>query len=716
MLRAQGSFPFQLVVQQGSTAQNISNGTALNIAANGVNQGVQLGLLVTNNGSAPATFSTPQLIGDTTDFTVTLNAPSPIVQPGNTTAFTISFTPSKTTQVSALLTIPYTLNPASGSSSTGSISLTLNGTTPAFIFSYTVPPLSNATLVTNGQTIPFPATALGSSVNGTFSITNNGTAAGSITAIAVSGAAFQVQSLPLLPGNLAAGQTLNIAIVYKPTGAQTDSGTLTITLPSQTITINLTGSSTSALLQYTLTVGGKSSTITAGQTITLPDTNVATSSTASITLTNTGNSTATITPIGIAGQAFQLTSAPAVPLSLAPAATATITFTFTPPQSGTFSGTLQVGSDSFPLTGKGLGASYTYSYAAGSTTVPVVANGGVFFPPTQVGQSASTTFTITNGGTSSGAISSIFVGAANSPFSLSGLPPLPVAVAAGQSITFQITFTPTAAGAASDALHLDGTQFALSGPGNPPPTLPSYSFTGASGTQAPLQQTAVGLSLASAYPVGITGTLTMNVVPQGISADPAIQFATGGRTANFTIPANTLNAVFPDGSSSIKLQTGSTAGTITLVPAFQTSGGGQLTPSNPPALQLAVPPVAPILTGAQVVSETASTVSGGSSASITLAISGVTNSQNLDHIDFTFTPAANYSLSSTSLSIQVSSVATTWFQSTAGQGFGGQFTAAVPLTLSSGSGGKTLLNAIASISVTASNAQGTSTPVTVALQ
>src|SRR5579863_2239826 len=94
------SFPFQLVVQRGSTAQNISNGTTVSVSSNGVGQSIQLTLLVTNNGNAPATFSTPQLLGDATDFSVNLSAPTPVVQPGNTTEFTINFTASTTSAVS----------------------------------------------------------------------------------------------------------------------------------------------------------------------------------------------------------------------------------------------------------------------------------------------------------------------------------------------------------------------------------------------------------------------------------------------------------------------------------------------------------------------------------------------------------------------------------------------------------------------------------------
>jgi hypothetical protein len=295
-------------------------------------------------------------------------------------------------------------------------------------------------------------------------------------------------------------------------------------------------------------------------------------------------------------------------------------------------------------------------------------------------------------------------------YSLSGLPQSPVAIAPNASVSFPVVFTPTAIGAAGGTLQLDGVQFALSGAGTPPPALPAYLFTGASGTQSPLQQPGIGISLASSYPLAISGTLTMNVSPDVFSADPAIQFSTGGRTVAFTIAANTTNAVFANGSSTIKFQTGSTAGAISFVPSFQTASGGvQLTPASPQTLSLVVPAAAPVLTGAQVTVQSA--------AGITLAIIGASNTESLTQLNFVFTPRPNFNLSNATFTVPLSGVASAWFQSAAAQAFGGQFTATVPFSFASSVTSLTTPeNAIGTITITATNSQGTSAPVIVSLQ
>lgn len=703
----QNGFPFELVVQQTSSATVIPNGATINIPAQSVGTPVQLSLVVTNTGQTSATFGGPKLVGDTTDFSVTASSLLPSVPPGQSETFAIVFTPSVVNAVSALVNISFAVAPATagGASSTGFITVDLVGTAPGYLLSYIAPPLSNAIALSNNGTVQFPSTPVGGSSTAILAITNNGTAPGPVNAITISGAAFQTQGLPLLPGNIASGQTLQVSIVYRPSGAQTDVGILTISLPSQTITINL--AVTPSQFQYTVTQGGQTTTLGPSQAIAVANTSVGGSSIVSLTVTNASSSAATIGNITVTGQGFLLSASPVVPLTLQANASTSLAFTFAPQQAGNFSGTLQVGNDSFAITGKGLAPAYTYSYTAGSATATVIAGGSLFFPPTQVGQSTTTTFTITNGGTTSGTISSIFIGEGNSPYSLSSLPPLPVTVAPTQSISFQITFTPVTTAIAAGTLHLDGAQFVLAGPGNSPPPLPSFSFSGASGIQQPLQQPTVGLSLAAPYSLPISGTLTMTVASDGISADPAIQFATGGRTASFTIAPNTLSAVFANGSSTLGLQTGSTAGTITLTPSFQTAGGAQLTPANPATLQFTVPQTAPILTAVQVVAQTAN--------GVTLAVSGVSDSQALTHVDFTFTPAPNFNLSGSTVSVPVSSAATAWFQSAAAQQFGGQFTVTVPFTLTT-SATKTPLSAIASISATATNTQGTSAPVSLKLQ
>ena len=63
-------------------------------------------------------------------------------------------------------------------------------------------------------------------------------------------------------------------------------------------------------------------------------------------------------------------------------------------------------------------------------------------------------------------------------------------------------------------------------------------------------------------PVPVSGRMTLTFA--GSIDDPAIQFEGGGRTVNFTIPANSTQAVFAGNATSSSFQTGTIAGTITL--------------------------------------------------------------------------------------------------------------------------------------------------------
>ena len=96
---------------------------------------------------------------------------------------------------------------------------------------------------------------------------------------------------------------------------------------------------------------------------------------------------------------------------------------------------------------------------------------------------------------------------------------------------FQITikFTPVAVGFSNGTLTIDTTSVTLVGSGTQPPPLPAYTITGPGGTVAALSQPSIGLKLAGGYPVAVSGTLTISVT-SSFPADPAVQFASGGRT------------------------------------------------------------------------------------------------------------------------------------------------------------------------------------------
>ena len=77
-----------------------------------------------------------------------------------------------------------------------------------------------------------------------------------------------------------------------------------------------------------------------------------------------------------------------------------------------------------------------------------------------------------------------------------------------------------------------------------------------------------------AFPHDVSGTLTLGFTPDAThpADDPAIQFATGGRTVTFTIPANTVLARFGANSQSgpMAFQAGTVAGNLSFTGTLQT--------------------------------------------------------------------------------------------------------------------------------------------------
>jgi len=701
---ASAQIPFQITAQTATSTQLVANGTNINLVANSVGQSLQLTLTVTYTGSGTASLSSAQLFGSSS-FALT-GSGSGSLGPGQATTYQVTYTPTSGTQTSASLSIPFTQTVGTAVSS-GSITLSFTGLSSQFILGYAIQPQGNAIPLTSGGTLTFPPTAVGTTTTATLAIENTGSAAGTLSSFTVTGGAFQTTGLPLLPGTIGAGQTVQISVVYTPTAVQADSGTIQMVLSGQTITINLAGTGISSQLKFQFTSGTQTLPVNLNQ-VSLPNTSVGSTATVSVTAVNSGNTSATLNGISLTGSGFQLVTAPPFPQTLLPNGSISFTFAFTPPSAGNFTGYLALGGTTLTITAQGLGPLYQYSYTTGSVVNSVSPGGNLFFPTVQLGQTSATTFTITNMGTAPGTISGIYIGEANSPFAITGLPAFPQTLAPNQSVSFRVTFSPTTVASVTGTLHIDGTAFVLAGAGGAPPPFPSYSLSGPQGTLGPLQQPAIGLTLAAPYSLAVTGTLTLVAVPNGFAADPSIQFSTGGKTVAFSIPANTTAAVFANGSNSIELQTGSTSGTITLTPTFQTASGVALTPAASQNLQLVVPASVPLLVGAEVTSQTA--------AGITLAISGVTNTQNLSELDFTFTAAPGFGVTGGTASVSVSSVAAAFFESAAAQAFGGQFVATIPFSFTSSNKSVTSpSSAVTSVSITAKNAQGTSTPLVVSL-
>jgi hypothetical protein len=213
--------------------------------------------------------------------------------------------------------------------------------------------------------------------------------------------------------------------------------------------------------------------------------------------------------------------------------------------------------------------------------------------------------------------------------------------------------------------------------------------------------------MASPYPLAIDGTLKLSFVSSVFTDDPSIQFASGGRTVNFTIPANSMQAMF-NGKPSIALQTGTTAGSIVITPSFAMLGGFDLTPPSPDPLTIAIPRVAPQVSSASISAVTAT--------SFTIVLNGYSTTRSIRKLDVQFTPKPGEALSTTHLTLDVSAASAAWYQSSASQNAGGSFLAAIPFVLTSGNSTDDLVRRLQSVSVSATNDEGASAAATVVIQ
>lgn len=206
---------------------------------------------------------------------------------------------------------------------------------------------------------------------------------------------------------------------------------------------------------------------------------------------------------------------------------------------------------------------------------------------------------------------------------------------------------------------------------------------------APHGQGNVTIDLAGTGSDFVSGTVTLTFTPDpGLPDDPAVRFANGGRSAPFSGQAGSL--------APIPLQMGTVAGTITLQ-ATVYDGGIDITPSPAPVRTIRIAPAPPTL------------ISGSlrrTSTGLEVTITGFATSRNVTSATFRFAITAGESLQSPETAVQLNQAFTAWYNDQASTQYGSQFVYTQPFTVQ----GNT--QAITGGTVTLTNAQGTSAPLT----
>jgi hypothetical protein len=222
----------------------------------------------------------------------------------------------------------------------------------------------------------------------------------------------------------------------------------------------------------------------------------------------------------------------------------------------------------------------------------------------------------------------------------------------------------------------------------------TLTAVGVPDTATPTQQLPFELRAAAPTAQSISGSLVLMFAPNVATpcsgvCDEMLQFATGGRTLAFSIPANQTSATFTVPSPAILI--GTTAGTVTLVAQIQ----------NGPAITvktMTINRATPRVVQLEVVRNTA-----GFEARVT----GYSTSRAITSVVFRFEQRAGSVLQTTEIPV-TPSLFDAWFRSAESGPLGGQFRYVQPFAITGDP------NAIGSVSVILGNDQGTTTSSSVA--
>ena len=362
----------------------------------------------------------------------------------------ISLASGQSTSISAVF------KPTAGNADKGTITITSNAAgSPSLVTlsgTGTTGTTAAAALTVTPTTIAFGSVAVGSEQTQTVHVENTGNETATISKLTISGTGVSLSGMTA-PTTLAAGQTVNLTVAYKPVAAGTLTASLAIasnaTDPNVVVGINATATSS--------TLAATPSSVSFGNVV------VGSNTTQTIRLQNIGTSEVKISAITPSVSSIAI-SGVTTPINLAPGTSATLTAAYKPTAAGSVTGKITVTSNAV-----GSPTIVDLSATAAAAAVQLTPSASsLSFGSVTVGSSGTSQLTVKSTGNTNATISKVTV--SGTGFVLGGSA-ASVILDPDQTESYTVNFDPKAAGAISGTLTITSNaansplNIALSGTG-----------------------------------------------------------------------------------------------------------------------------------------------------------------------------------------------------------------------------------------------------------
>jgi hypothetical protein len=390
--------------------------TTLSFGSVTVNTATTQSLTLTSTGTSPVTVNSATITG--AGFTVVGGSLPVTLNPTQAVTLQVQFLPTSTGAANGQITI------GSNSSTGSSVVVALSGGGTA---------AASPQLTVSAASLSFGSVTVNTSTIQSLTLTSTGTSPVTVNSATITGAGFTIVG-GSLPVTLNPTQAVTLQVQFLPTSAGVASGQITISSNSST------GSSVVVALSSAGTAAPSPQLAVSAASLSFGSVTVSASTTQSLTLTSTGTSPVTVNSAVITGAGFAIV-AQSFPVTLNPTQSVTLQIQFDPTIAGAASGQITISSNS----------------TAGNTTLVVlsgtgtaanpqltISTGSVSFGSVAVNTAKTQSLTLTSTGTTPVTVNSAAITGAGFTIVGGGFP---VTLNPTQTLTLQLQFDPTTAGA-----------------------------------------------------------------------------------------------------------------------------------------------------------------------------------------------------------------------------------------------------------------------------